>query len=107
LNKRISPNVHGHFELFLGSYLKITLVEGLDDGDQKDAPRNRCVDVVGDLPRCMDMIGAREVIQRIEMYFAGGSVRYLTGSEFDTAQSFLNCAANGVAQSDKKTEVAV
>jgi ADP-heptose:LPS heptosyltransferase len=79
----------------------------LDDGDQKDAPRNRCVDVVGDLPRCMDMIGAREVIQRIEMYFAGGSVRYLTGSEFDTAQSFLNCAANGVAQSDKKTEVAV
>jgi len=32
LNKRISPNVHGHFELFLGSNQKITLVGGLDNG---------------------------------------------------------------------------
>jgi hypothetical protein len=29
LNKRISPNVDGHFELFLEGNQKITLVEGL------------------------------------------------------------------------------
>jgi hypothetical protein len=29
LNKRIPPNVHGHFELFFTGDEKITLVEGL------------------------------------------------------------------------------
>jgi ADP-heptose:LPS heptosyltransferase len=50
----------------------------LGDGDEKDRPENLCVDTVGSLPRCMDMITADEVIRRIEMYFAGGAVRYLT-----------------------------
>lgn len=49
----------------------------LGDGDPKDAPDQLCVDVVGTLPRCMDMIGADEVIRRIESYFAGGALRYL------------------------------
>lgn len=44
----------------------------LGDGDEKDAPEQLCVDVVGSLPRCMDMITADEVIRRIEMYFEGG-----------------------------------
>lgn len=47
----------------------------LGDGDAKD--QELCVDVVGDLPRCMDMITADEVIRRIEMYFAGGAASYL------------------------------
>ncbi len=47
----------------------------LGDGDSKD--QELCVDVVGDLPRCMDMITADEVIRRIEMYFSGGALSYL------------------------------
>ncbi len=45
----------------------------LGDGDEKDAPGELCVNVVdGRLPRCMDMISARDVIERIELYFDGG-----------------------------------
>src|SRR5690606_10470166 len=36
----------------------------LGDGDPKDEPDQLCVDVVGDLPRCMDMITADDVIRR-------------------------------------------
>lgn len=49
----------------------------LGDGDYKDGPDELCVDVVGDLPRCMDMITAEEVIRRIEWYFEGGAIEYL------------------------------
>ena len=45
----------------------------LGDGDEKDHPDQLCVNVVDRrLPRCMDMISAREVIERIELYFDGG-----------------------------------
>ena len=45
----------------------------LGDGDEKDHPDQLCVNVVdGRLPRCMDMITAREVIERIQIYFDGG-----------------------------------
>jgi ADP-heptose:LPS heptosyltransferase len=47
----------------------------LGDGDSKDRPEELCVDPVGDLPRCMDMITAAEVIRRVEMYFRGGALR--------------------------------
>jgi hypothetical protein len=40
------------------------------DGSEHDHPRRLCVDVVNNLPRCMDMITAEEVIRRIEMYLA-------------------------------------
>lgn len=61
----------------------------LGDGDPKDEPRHRCVDVVGDLPRCMDMITAEEVIGRIERYFQGGVVRYLSDRELEAARAAL------------------
>jgi len=48
----------------------------LGDGDAKDQPDERCVDVVGELPRCMDMITSEEVVRRIEMYFVGDLLRY-------------------------------
>jgi hypothetical protein len=51
----------------------------LGDGDQKDNADQLCVDPVGDLPRCMDMITAAEVCRRIEMYFEGGAITDLTG----------------------------
>jgi Glycosyltransferase family 9 (heptosyltransferase) len=46
-------------------------VAPLGDGDDKDRPEELCVDVVGSLPRCMDMITADEVIRRIELYLDG------------------------------------
>jgi hypothetical protein len=46
----------------------------LGDGDEKDRPEELCVDVVGSLPRCMDMIAADEVIRRIELYYQGGAI---------------------------------
>ena len=44
----------------------------LGDGDEKDRPEALCLDVVGTLPRCMDMITADEVIRRIELYLLEG-----------------------------------
>jgi ADP-heptose:LPS heptosyltransferase len=46
----------------------------LGDGDEKDRADQLCVDVVGSLPRCMDLITADDVINRIELYFAGGAL---------------------------------
>ncbi len=57
----------------------------LGDGDYKDDPNEVCVDVVGDLPRCMDLITAEEVVRRIETYFEGGAIEFLD-SESKTAE---------------------
>ena len=46
----------------------------LGDGDERDQPEHLCVDVAGELPRCMDLITAAEVIRRIELYFQGGAI---------------------------------
>jgi len=42
----------------------------LGDGDRKD--QELCVDVVGDQPRCMDMITVDDVIRAVERYYDGG-----------------------------------
>jgi len=51
------------------------------DGDVRDNPENLCVDVTRGLPRCMDLITADAVIHRIEMYFAGGRLKYLANAD--------------------------
>ena len=43
----------------------------LGDGGAKDEPAHLCVDVVGGLPRCMDMIRPERVIESIEFYMKG------------------------------------
>ncbi len=48
----------------------------LGDGDEKDSPHRLCVNLVGSLPRCMDMITADEVVRRIELYYQGGILAY-------------------------------
>lgn len=53
----------------------------LGDGDEKDRPEHLCVDVVGTLPRCMHLITAAEVARRIELYFDGGALSYLTAAQ--------------------------
>jgi len=44
----------------------------LGDGDEKDRPEHLCTNVVGKLPKCMDMITSDEVVRRIDLYFNGG-----------------------------------
>ena len=53
----------------------------LGDSAEDDDPEHHCVNVAGNLPRCMDMISAAEVIRRVETYFTGGVARYLTPTE--------------------------
>jgi ADP-heptose:LPS heptosyltransferase len=66
-----------------GCWRDRTLVLG--DGDDRDAPDRLCKDVVGKLPRCMYMITPPEVIRRIESYFDGGLVNYLTPEQAQAA----------------------
>jgi hypothetical protein len=54
-------------------------VRPLGDGEEQD--ESLCADVVGALPRCMDMISAVEVIHRIERYFIGGTARFVTKAQ--------------------------
>ncbi len=61
----------------------------LGDGDEKNQPHNLCLDVVNELPRCMDLISAAEVIRRIQLYFEGRQIRYLTSGETAAADRFL------------------
>ena len=56
-------------------------VAPLNDGMDRDKPDNLCSDVQGSLPRCMDLITAEEVIHKIEGYYEGGALRYLTVRE--------------------------
>jgi ADP-heptose:LPS heptosyltransferase len=44
----------------------------LNDGHDLDMSRHLCVDVRGELPACMDLIGSDQVISRIEQYYRGG-----------------------------------
>src|SRR5205814_2809554 len=61
-------------------------VAPLGDGKKQDQPGNLCVQVSGALPRCMDMITAAEVIQRIELCFRGGIMNYLSLAEAEAAR---------------------
>jgi ADP-heptose:LPS heptosyltransferase len=48
----------------------------LGDGDTKDLPQALCTDVVGNLPRCMDMISVEDVARSIEKYFLAGHYQF-------------------------------
>jgi hypothetical protein len=61
-------------------------VAPLGDGDPRDRPAHRCVDVVGGLPRCLEMITVGEVSRRIELYFGNGVHRYLRPVEYRAAK---------------------
>jgi ADP-heptose:LPS heptosyltransferase len=58
----------------------------LRDGDERDRAEHRCRDVVDGLPRCMDLITAAEVIHRIELYYQGGALTYLSAHEGNFSQ---------------------
>lgn len=53
----------------------------LGDGSELDRPESLCTDVVGSLPKCMHLITAAQVIQRVQGYFDGGALSYLSPSQ--------------------------
>lgn len=57
----------------------------LRDGDLRDRPENLCVSVRENIPRCMDMITPGEVTRRIQLYFDGGAIRFLSVAEHAAA----------------------
>lgn len=61
----------------------------LGDGSEKDTPVHLCVDPIGNLPRCMDIISAKDVIDRIKLYFSGGAINYLSTSQRDAVQKVI------------------
>lgn len=61
----------------------------LGDNSLSDAADKICVDVVGDLPHCMHMIGTADVIRSIRRYFDGGVCNYLSANEIDVTQRTL------------------
>ncbi|MGA8574168.1 MAG: glycosyltransferase family 9 protein [Candidatus Cybelea sp.] len=67
-------------------------VVALGDGDEKDRPENLCVDVVNDLPRCMDMIRESDVVRAVESYFIGGVARYLDPDQWRRIEPHLTGA---------------
>ncbi|MDB6109526.1 MAG: ADP-heptose:LPS heptosyltransferase-like protein [Pedosphaera sp.] len=58
----------------------------LQDGDERDHRDHLCVDVSHGLPRCMDLITSAEVIRRIELYFQGGVLNYLSRRQRTAAE---------------------
>lgn len=50
----------------------------LGDQGEKDKASALCSNRSGHLPRCMDLISADEVIRRVDSYFAGGGIAYLS-----------------------------
>jgi ADP-heptose:LPS heptosyltransferase len=70
----------------------------LGDGDERDRAGNLCVRVVNHLPACMDMITVDDVAGRIELYFRGGALSYLTREQEAAAARAIRsqtCAAAG------------
>ena len=59
----------------------------LRDGDKRDGKIYLCVNQVGSLPRCMDLITSAEVIRRIELYFQGHHLKYLRPSTWRKAEA--------------------
>ena len=66
----------------------------LGDGDDKDEPKNLCVDVVGGLPRCMDLISAEDVASRVAWYLRDGD--WLTAEQERAVVAFLSCRRRSI-----------
>lgn len=62
----------------------------LEDGDEKDAERHLCVDVVVGLPRCMALISTDQVAARIGLYFEGGQAKWLREEQWQAISRFLS-----------------
>lgn len=77
----------------------------LGDGDERDKPENLCVDVVGKLPHCMEMISPSEVIRRVGLYFKGGALAYLSKTQQKIARRVLRDGESCGWTTDKMEEI--
>src|SRR5262249_14493047 len=75
----------------------------LGDGHENDQPQHLCSSVIGDLPRCMDLITPSKVIDSIEEYFRGGTIRYLTPGESRLARRAATIARGAAVDEDSVT----
>lgn len=73
----------------------------LGDGDDRD--NHLCVDVVNDLPRCMDMITTAEVARRIDLYLNGGVVSPLTREQRRAARKAVKLSQRNPYDESKLT----
>lgn len=71
----------------------------LGDGDERDHPDRLCQDVIEQLPRCMALITPERVIDRIEDYFRGGALNFLTPAEALGAEKGVFATSKNVFQS--------
>ena len=76
----------------------------LGDDSSSDLPDKICVDVVDDLPHCMHMIGAADVIRSIQRYFDGGLLHYLSAKEREIARRTLAESADLSASMLEQTQ---
>jgi ADP-heptose:LPS heptosyltransferase len=73
----------------------------LGDGDDRD--NHLCVDVVNDLPRCMDMITAQEVARRINLYLQGCVIAPLTPDQRKHARKAVRLSRRNPYDESKLT----
>ena len=73
----------------------------LGDGDKRDQPGHLCVDVVDQIPRCMDMITPEEIIRRVELYYHGGMLKYLSARQRRGAERGVS--ATGINSYDQQS----
>ncbi|MEX3935872.1 glycosyltransferase family 9 protein [Paraburkholderia phymatum] len=68
-------------------------VRPLGDHSQNDRPENLCIDVVGQLPRCMELVTAGDVIRAIDLYFEGGAISALSAQQREACNALVTGAA--------------
>jgi ADP-heptose:LPS heptosyltransferase len=61
----------------------------LGDGTEFDQQQNLCTDPVAGLPHCMHLITSDEVIRRIELYFKGGALEFLSAHQLPRTRSIM------------------
>lgn len=66
----------------------------LGDGDHRDEPENLCLSLTGRVPRCMDLIRAPDVIERIEMFFRSQEFGYLEARQWSAARRGIRAASD-------------
>src|SRR5262249_5719503 len=62
----------------------------LGDGDEKDDPKHLCVDVVENLPRCMDLITPDAVADGIDLCLVATRLPRLTESQTRSLAPFIS-----------------
>jgi len=68
----------------------------LGDGDDKDDPKHLCVDVIDNLPHCMELITPGTVIEAIERSFEDRQLNYLPPEQAEATARFLRREARQV-----------